>query len=58
MITCSFPCGGAALLLHDAETAFHDIVEKIGLPRGAGLPRPTIHSLRHTFAVRASGNLP
>lgn len=40
------------LLLHDAETAFHDIVEKVGLPRGVGLPRPTIHSLRHTFAVR------
>ncbi|MGH9663940.1 MAG: tyrosine-type recombinase/integrase, partial [Bryobacteraceae bacterium] len=41
------------LLLHDAETAFHDIVEKIGRPRGKGLPRRTIHSLRHTFAVRA-----
>jgi len=46
------------LLLHDAETAFHDIVEKIGLPRGAGLPRPTIHSLRHTFAVRALETCP
>ncbi|MBV8818094.1 MAG: tyrosine-type recombinase/integrase [Acidobacteriaceae bacterium] len=41
------------LLLRDAETAFHDIVDKIGLPRGVGLPRPTIHSLRHTFAVRS-----
>lgn len=47
-----------ALLLHDAETAFHDIVEKIGLPRGVGLPRPTIHSLRHTFAVRALETCP
>jgi integrase len=46
------------LLLHDAETAFHDIVEKLGLPRGAGLPRPTIHSLRHTFAVRALETCP
>jgi integrase/recombinase XerD len=46
------------LLLHDAETAFHDIVEKIGLPRGPGLPRPTIHSLRHTFAVRALETCP
>ena len=46
------------LLLHDAETAFHDIVEKIGLPRGEGLPRPTIHSLRHTFAVRALETCP
>jgi len=42
-----------ALLLHDAETAFHDVVEKVGIPRGDGLPRPTIHSLRHTFAARA-----
>jgi integrase/recombinase XerD len=46
------------LLLHDAETAFHDIIEKIGLPRGEGLPRPTIHSLRHTFAVRALETCP
>lgn len=46
------------LLLHDAETAFHDIVEKIGLPRGPGLPRPTIHSLRHTFAVRTLETCP
>jgi integrase/recombinase XerD len=47
-----------AILLHDAETAFHDVVEKIGLPRGLGLPRPTIHSLRHTFAVRALETCP
>lgn len=46
------------LLPHDAETAFHDAVEKIGLPRGPGLPRPTIHSLRHTFAVRALETCP
>lgn len=46
------------LLLHDAETAFHDIVEKIGLPHGPGLPRPAIHSLRHTFAVRALESCP
>ena len=46
------------LLLHDAETAFHDIAEKIRLPRGAALPRPTIHSLRHTFAVRALETCP
>ncbi|MGH9437673.1 MAG: tyrosine-type recombinase/integrase [Terriglobia bacterium] len=48
-------CG---LLLHDAETAFHDIVEKVGLSRGVGLPRPTIHCLRHTFAVRALETCP
>lgn len=46
------------LLVHDAETAFHDVIEKIGLARGPGLPRPTIHSLRHTFAVRALETCP
>lgn len=33
--------------------AFRTAVDKIGLQRGPGLPRPTPHSLRHTFAVRA-----
>jgi len=37
----------------DVETAFRTAVDKIGLQRGPGLPRPTPHSLRHTFAVRA-----
>ena len=46
------------LLVGDAETAFRDATEKIGLRRGPGLPRPTIHSLRHTFAVRALENCP
>lgn len=46
------------LLLHDAETAFHDAAEKIGVPRGPGLPCPTIHSLRHSFAVRALESCP
>lgn len=41
------------LLLEDAQTAFRAVIEKIGIPRGPGLPRPTTHSLRHTFAVRA-----
>jgi integrase len=41
------------LLIRDVETAFQTAIEKIGLQRGAGLPRPTPHSLRHTFAVRA-----
>jgi len=41
------------LLLHDVETAFQTAVDKIGLKRGPGLPRPTPHALRHTFAVRA-----
>jgi integrase len=46
------------LLLTDAEIAFRNTVEKIGLPRGPGLPRPTIHSLRHSFAVRALETCP
>ena len=41
------------LLLRDAETAFHEAIDKIGLPRTPGRPRPTIHSLRHSFAARA-----
>ncbi|MBC8379269.1 MAG: tyrosine-type recombinase/integrase [Planctomycetes bacterium] len=41
------------LLLGDVETAFQTAIDKIGLQRGPGLPRPTPHSLRHTFAVRA-----
>lgn len=46
------------LLLEDAETAFRAVIEEIGLSRGPGLPRPTIHSLRHTFAVRALETCP
>lgn len=46
------------LLLRDAETAFHAAIEKLGLRRGPGLPRPTIHSLRHTFTVRALETCP
>jgi integrase len=46
------------LRLRDAETAFHAVIKKIDLPRGPGLPRPTIHSLRHTFAVRALETCP
>lgn len=41
------------LLIRDVETAFQTAADKIGLKRGPGLPRPTPHSLRHTFAVRA-----
>lgn len=47
-----------ALLVQDTETAFKMMVEKVGLLRGLGLPRPTIHSLRHTFAVRALETCP
>jgi integrase len=46
------------LLLTDVETAFRTVVDRIGLRRGPGLPRPTLHSLRHTFAVRALESCP
>jgi integrase len=46
------------ILINAAEVTFRELVEKIGLPRGPGLPRPTIHSLRHTFAVRALETCP
>jgi len=41
------------LLLEDVETAFHTAARAIGLPDRAARRRPTPHSLRHTFAVRA-----
>ena len=44
--------------INDAEVAFRTTVKKIGLSRGPGLPRPTLHSLRHTFAVRALETCP
>ena len=44
---------GRPLLSADAEEAFRNIVKRIGLPRGLGRSRPTPHSLRHAFAVRA-----
>ncbi len=47
-----------ALDVSDAQKAFRNIIGEIGLPRGPGLPRPTIHSLRHTFAVRALETCP
>jgi len=46
------------LLINDVETAFRTAVNKIGLPRGPGLPRPTPHCLRHSFAVRALETCP
>ncbi len=44
---------GKPLAISSVETVFRTAVDKIGLKRGPGLPRPTPHSLRHTFAVRA-----
>jgi integrase len=46
------------LHINTVETAFQTAIDKIGLPRGPGLPRPTPHSLRHTFAVRALETCP
>lgn len=40
------------LLLHDVEVAFRTAARAIGLP-DAPRARPTPHSLRHSFAVRA-----
>jgi integrase/recombinase XerD len=41
------------LLIGDVDAAFRTVVAKMGLPRGRGVRRPTPHSLRHAFAVRA-----
>lgn len=41
------------LLVSDAECAFRTAAGKVGMRRESGQPRPTIHALRHTFAVRA-----
>ena len=46
------------LLLGDVATAFHTAARAIGLPPGPGHSRPTPHSLRHTFAVRALQTCP
>ena len=46
------------LLIHDVETAFQTVIEKMNLPRGRGKRRPTPHSLRHAFAVRALQHCP
>ena len=46
------------LLIKDADTAFRTVTDKMGLPRGRGQRRPTLHSLRHAFAVRALKTCP
>lgn len=46
------------LLITDVETAFKTVAKKMGLPYGRGRRRPTPHSLRHAFAVRALRTCP
>jgi integrase len=46
------------LLRHDVYVAFRKCIEKVGIQRYPDFPRPTIHALRHTFAVRALETCP
>jgi len=46
------------LLGADVDTAFQTVAVKMGLPHGRGQRRPTPHSLRHAFAVRALQSCP
>lgn len=46
------------LRLADVERAFRTAVKRVGLPHGPGGTRPTPHSLRHSFAVRALQTCP
>jgi integrase/recombinase XerD len=46
------------LLIADVDSAFRTAAAKMGLPQGRGRRRPTPHSLRHAFAVRALQNCP
>jgi integrase len=46
------------LLVADAERALRTVAAKIGLRREPGRPRPTLHAMRHTFAVRALEDCP
>lgn len=46
------------LLLGDVEVAFRTAARASGLEHRSGHPRPTPHSLRHTFAVRALQTCP
>jgi integrase len=42
----------------DADKIFHNLMKELGLPLRPERPCPTIHSLRHTFAVRALEDCP
>lgn len=47
-----------ALLYSDVRTAFRTALQKSGLSRWSGPGAPTLHSLRHTFAVRVLESCP
>ena len=49
---------GKPLRLVDVDKAFRAVVKQIGLPHGLGRERPTPHSLRHAFTVRALQTCP
>lgn len=49
---------GTALIQECLDGVFRTLCQRMGLPRGQGLPRATPHSLRHTFAVRALQTCP
>lgn len=49
---------GTPLICESVDVVFRKLAQRIGLPRGPGLPRATPHSLRHTFAVRALQRCP
>jgi integrase/recombinase XerD len=44
------------LLRHDVYVAFRKSIEKIGIQRHPGLPRATIHALRHYAEFRTMPN--
>lgn len=46
------------LRIEDVDSTFRTAARKIGLPCQPQRPRPTPHSLRHTFAVRALERCP
>lgn len=49
---------GTPLIRECVDGVFRELVKRIGLPQGAGLPRISPHSLRHSFAVRALQTCP